>query len=154
MQSQTTFETARGISGVEVIPGFAAIEVAGPQFDLLEAFRALKRAEVSADFLKLNLEGLSFVVPQELADRTVDSLCAKGLSARAMGGRSVIKVMAPNIRDESGLVARIAEKLVEAGARIEHVGDMNSAVMVVVEDRLADAAADALRECIGKVDLL
>lgn len=159
MKPNTSIETARGISGVEVSNGHALIVVSGMNEEdsprrMLEALRALKDADCSIDFLKISGTGFSFIVPEGGSEAATTALRAAGFEADALAGRSIITVRAPNIRDESGLVARIAQLVVRSGATIEQVGDMHSSVQVVVETPKADKAADALRDCIGLVEIL
>lgn len=159
MQHQTSFETARGISDVEVSHGHALIVVTGfneaeESAKRLEALRVLAGAGYSIDFLKLALGGFSFVVQESAALDIEKCLSEAGFDAKAIQRRSLITVRAPNIRDESGLVARIAQTVVASDASIESVGDMHSAVLLVVHSAVADRAGEALRGLIGKVDIL
>lgn len=159
MQTQTTLETARGISSVETAGGLSLVVVSGVADDedrkrLLEAMRVLRDADLSLDFLKIAPHGFSFVLSRKEAERAVYALCEAGFEARALHDRTVIVVNAPNIRDESGLVARIAQLVSQAGATIEHVGDMHSSVHVVVESAKAEAAVGLLRAHVGLKEIL
>lgn len=159
MQSNTSIETARGISNVEVSNGHALVVASGLSEEdssprMLDALRALKDADCSIDFLKISSSGFSFIVPEAGAEAATSALRSAGFSAEALAGRAIITVRAPNIRDESGLVARIAQLVVRSGATIEQVGDMHSSVQVVVETPKAEKAAAALRDCIGLVEIL
>ncbi|MER3412644.1 MAG: hypothetical protein C4341_00065 [Armatimonadota bacterium] len=159
MQPITSIETARGISSVEVSNGHALVVVSGMHEDdsaqrMLDALRELKDADCSIDFLKISNSGFSFIVPESGADAAIRALRSAGFAADALGGRSIITVRAPNIRDESGLVARIAQLVVRSGATIEQLGDMHSSVQVVVETSRVEEAAGALRDCIGLVEIL
>ncbi len=154
---QTTFETQRGISSVEVSQGHSLVIVTSiPEADSDEkrlfALRRLALAGLSIDFLKLSLDGFSFLVPEDDGTKAEEALCAAGFTAKAVKNRAIITVTAPNIRDESGLVARVAEIVVRSGANIDSVGDMHSSVLLVVEASLAETAAKALETLIGKVD--
>ena len=149
MRSQTFFETARGISSVEVAYGQALIVVSGiaekdAECGRIEALRALAERGVSLDFLKLSPHGLSFILPEGVAEDAVAALQKSGLDAESVLGRVIVTVSAPNIRDESGLVAGIAECVVRSGAAIDHVGDMHSSVQIVVDSGNAEAAKEAL----------
>lgn len=157
--SDTTFETKRGISDVEISYGHAWVVVSGIPEELtsarrLQALEVLKDSGISIDFLKLSLDGFSFVVPEELGARVQEALCSNGFDAKVLKNRAIIKVSAPSIREEEGLIARIAEFIVRNRATIDSVGDMHSAVLVVVDADSAESAANALRKCIGKVDFI
>jgi aspartokinase len=156
---QTTFETQRGISSVVVSGGHALVVVAGITENddaarRVHALKTLKAFDLCIDFLKLSLEGFTFVVPESDGAKAEQALCAAGFEAKAMKGRAIITVSAPNIRDESGLVARIAQTVVRSGASIDSVGDMHSSVLIVLDESKAQAAADALQSLIGKVDVV
>lgn len=156
-QHQTTFETQRGISSVEVSRGHSLVIVTGiPEAEADEkrlfALRRLALAGLSIDFLKLSLDGFSFLVPEDDGAKAEEALCQAGLTARAVKNRAIITVKAPNIRDESGLVARVAELVVRSGASIDSVGDMHSSVLLVVDASVADNAVKSLETLIGKVD--
>ncbi|MCH8275479.1 MAG: hypothetical protein IH851_11895 [Armatimonadetes bacterium] len=159
MQSQTSFETARGISGVDVEEGYALVEVRGiPDADVAErrlsALRTLNEARISIDFLKVNEGGFSFVVPEEAGGNTRDALLGAGFDASLMAGRAILSVRAPNVRDESGLLARICEHVVQTGAVIEQVGDMHTGVLLVMEAASAKRAAAALEPLVGKEEFV
>lgn len=151
MQSQTTFETARGISAVDAQKGFSLIVVRGIGDDrerLSEALEAIKNASLSADFLKVGAAQFSFLVKEEHQQAAVDALTAEGFDASHHRSKAVIKVSSPNVRDESGLMARICQIVLESGATIYNVGDMHDGVQVVVQSEKSDATCEALRGCI------
>jgi aspartokinase len=151
MQSQTTFETARGISAVDAQKGYSLIVVRGIGDDrerLSEALEAIKNAALSADFLKVGAAQFSFLVKEEHQQAAVDTLVAQGFDASHHRSKAVIKVSSPNVRDESGLMARICQIVLESGATIYNVGDMHDGVQVVVQSEKADATCEALRGCI------
>lgn len=157
MLSQTYFETARGISSVEVQPGYSLIVVRGTGEageKLVEALETLERGGFSVDFLKLGRAEFSFLVREESQQKVVEVLNAKGFDASHHRSKAIITVDAPNIRDESGLVARIAEIVIDSGGIIYCVGDMHCSVLVVVQTEKSEAVAVALRDCIGRVDIL
>ena len=157
MQTQTSFETARGISAVDVKPGHSLIVVKGVSEagqKLNQVMQALKLGGFSVDFLKLGKGECSFLIEENQQQRVVDLLKDKGLDASHHRSKAIITVSAPNIRDESGLVARIAELVIASGAMIYCVGDLHNAVIVVVQTEKSEATANALRACIGKADIL
>lgn len=155
--SDTYFETKRGISDVKVTYGHAWVVVGGFSENAisdrrLQALRVLKDSGISIDFLKLSPDGFSFVVREEIASRVQEALCSNGFDAKVLKNRAIIEVSAPSIREEEGLIARIAEFIVRNRANIDSVGDMHSAVLIVVDADSAETATNELRKCIGKVD--
>lgn len=159
MQPQTAFETERGVSAVVLSRNHALVVVSEiDETELTErrihAMRTLSQAGCSIDFLKLSLDGFSFVVPEEQATAVREALCGAGFEAKALTGRAMITVKAVNIRGESGLVARIAQTVVESGAAIESLGDMHSSVLLIVDERSAEGAVAALRQLISNGEKL
>lgn len=157
MQSQTTFETARGISAVDAQKGFSLIVVRGLGDDrerLSDALDAVRDAGLSADFLKLGRAQFSFLVREEDQQPAVDALVAAGFDASHHRSKAVIKVSSPNVRDESGLMARICELVLASGATIYNVGDMHDGVQVVVQAERSEATCEALRAHIGSSAIL
>jgi len=156
MQTQTFFETQRGISAVDVTPGFSLVVVKGADSpsSFAKALHTLKDGGVSFDFLKIGKAQISFIVEEKLQQDVVDAFQAAGFPASHHRSKAVVRVSSPNIRDESGLMARIAQIVLESGATIYNVGDMHDCVMVVVQTEKSQATADALRGFIGRVDIL
>lgn len=157
MQPQTSFETARGISNVDAQKGYSLIVVRGlgsSRERLAEALDHIKTAGLSADFLKLGPAQVSFLVKEEHQQAAVDALQAAGFDASHHRSKAVIKVSSPNVRDESGLMARICEIVLESGATIYNVGDMHDGVQVVVQSERAEETCDALRKFVGRNDFL
>jgi len=157
--SDTYFETKRGISDVEVSYGHAWVVVSSFPKDSassrrIQALQVLKESGISIDFLKLSFDGFSFVVPEAMGTRVQEALCSNGFDAKVLKNRAIIEVSAPSIREEEGLIARIAEFIVRNGANIDSVGDMHSAVLVVVDADSAERAANELKKCIGEVDFV
>lgn len=148
MQSQTTFETMRGISAVDAQKGFSLVVVRGLGDDrerLSDALEVVKAAGLSADFLKLGRAQFSFLVKEEDQQAAVDALVGAGFEASHHRSKAVIKVSSPNVRDESGLMARICEIVLASGATIYNVGDMHDGVQVVVQSEKSEGTCDALR---------
>lgn len=147
MNGQTSFETARGIAEVTYEKGFSLIVCRGAEDigRILQGLRALEEAQLSFDSLKLGFGYFSFVVREEMQSHSVEVLQAAGFDASHHRSKAVLKVIAPNVRDDSGLMARIAEIVVNAGAIVYDVGDMNDGVVLVVQSEKAEQAVQALR---------
>jgi hypothetical protein len=156
MDQQTSFETGRGISAVSVEKGYSLIVTKTPDgmAGVLRAADELARRDLSYDSLKLGDGYFSFIVSEEKQKDAVAILAEAGFAASHHRSKAIVKVTAPNVRDESGLMARIAEITVGAGAIIYDVGDMNDGVLLTVQSEKADAVADLLRGYIGNVDIL
>ncbi len=140
--AETAFEKRRGISSVEVCPGYAQVHVSRlpqPVMDSrLRVLGSIGDGGISIDFLKLTQSGLSFVVPMGLADPVAKVLEALDVHFSVRENRSILLVHAVNMRDEEGLIARILNESIASGVRLDHVSDMHDRMLIVVA---ADEAA-------------
>jgi aspartate kinase len=147
---ETAFEKPRGISGVERKEGFAQVHVSQlsePMMDQrLRVLEAVAAAGVSIDFVKLTPSGMAFVIPEESAEQVERALTDLSVKFSIRRGRTVVLVHAVNMRDEEGLIARILERAIGSGARIDHVGDMHDRVLMVLESADAGRVVEALSQ--------
>lgn len=145
MNSQTEFEKPRGVSHVEIRPGFAQVHVSDLPTPLedarLRVLELLAASRISIDFLKLTQSGLSFVVDAREATAVETALKAQNLSFTIGLDRSVMLVHCVNMRDEEGLIARVVAMALESGARVEHLSDMHDRMLIVAEDETARTLA-------------
>lgn len=152
--SLTSFERRRGVTAIRVRSGVAHVQVTGlPRETLMSARIAgldrISRAGAQIDFLKLTSDGFTFVLTDQDCSRALDTLKSSGFEASASSGRTIITVHCVNIRDESGIVAKIAETTTATGARIEQMGDSHDCILMVVESEAALRAAAGLRKAFG-----
>jgi len=149
--SHTSFERRRGVNAVRLRHGLGHIQVTGlPRATLMNArivaLESLERAGVGIDFLKLTSDGFTFVLADSECEKALHALRKDGYAGTSTTGRASISVHCVNIRDEAGIVAKIAETATASGARIEQVGDSHDCILLVVEASAAEKAAAALRE--------
>lgn len=144
---ETQFERPRGVDRVEVKPGYVSVHVdlASPA-DRLPVLRSVAGQGVSIDFLKLEPNGLSFVVAAGLRDQTVAGLEAIGATFEVRDGRCVVLVHAANMRDEEGLIPRVVSEFIAAGVPMDHLGDMHDRLLVVTTEGAAQRAVASLTE--------
>ncbi|MFI5386194.1 MAG: hypothetical protein ACHQ50_08750 [Fimbriimonadales bacterium] len=135
--AETAFEKRRGISHVEVRPGYAQVHVSrlpSPVMETrLKVLGAIGDAGINIDFLKLTQTGLSFVVPEEIADSVSKALAALDVHSSIRENRHILLVHAVNMRDEEGLIARILLEAIASGVRLDHVSDMHDRMLMVVK---------------------
>lgn len=147
--AETEFEKKRGISAIEVRPGFAQVHVSrlGRQLteQRLRVLRAVADVEVSIDFLKLTPSGLSFLVPEDRADVVSQALEGSEVHFSVRKDRSIVLVHAVNIRDEEGLIASIVKEAIASGVTVDHVGDMHDRLLMVVKSDDAHRVAEHFR---------
>jgi len=135
--AETAFEKRRGISHVEVRSGYAQAHVSRLPHPImerrLEVLAAIGDAGANIDFLKLTGTGLSFVVPEKLADAVTKVLEGLDVHFSIRHDRHILLVHAVNMRDEEGLIARILHEAIASGVRLDHVSDMHDRMLMVVK---------------------
>lgn len=148
--SETAFEKRRGISKVEIRPGYAQVHITNLKEPLaperLRMLEAINSAQISMDFLKLTPGGLSFLVTDGRADDVHEALYSVAPSLSVQAGRSIVMVHAVNMRDEEGLIAQIVSLAIGSGAAIDHLGDMHDRLLIVAPDADAQRIADVILE--------
>src|SRR5471030_2739462 len=121
---ETEFEKRRGVSRVEVRPGFAQVHVSriaeNVMAERLKVLAAVAAEGISIDFLKLTPSGMSFLVPEQDANVIDGALQTLGHHFSVRHDRSIVLVYAVSIRDEEGLIASIVHTAIKHGIRIDH----------------------------------
>jgi hypothetical protein len=148
--AETDFEKPRGISRVEVRPGFTQVHVtdlpAPVSKSRLKVLDAVSAAGVSLDFLKLTPKGLSFIIPASKTDNVNETLSSQSYRTDLAIDRSIVLVHAVNMRDEEGMISGIVRRAITLGIPIDHVTDMHDRMLIVT----TNAQAERLREEIQK----
>ena len=147
--AETEFEKKRGVSRVEVRHGFAQVHVSRIPVNVmgerLKVLAAVAAVGISIDFLKLTPSGMSFVVPEPVADKLAGAIEPLGIHFSVRHDRSIVLVHAVSIRDGEGMIAGIVNTAITNGIRIDHVGDMHDRMLMVVQkedgERLASLIA-------------
>ncbi|HVT10990.1 MAG TPA: hypothetical protein VHE55_01880 [Fimbriimonadaceae bacterium] len=148
--AETAFEKRRGISNVEVRPGYAQVHVSRLPSPVMEGrlrvLGAVADGGISIDFLKLTGSGLSFVVPEDSADLVSQALAQLDIHFTIRANRHILLVHAVNMRDEEGLIARIVLESIASGVRVDHVSDMHDRMLIVVDAEEAAKLKDRIEE--------
>ena len=135
--AETAFEKRRGISSVEIRPGYAQVHVSRLPHPVmegrLEVLSAVAEAEISIDFLKMTPSGLSFVLAEGLAEAATTALSHLDVHFSIRENRHILLIHAVNMRDEEGLIARILLESIASGIRVDHVSDMHDRMLMVVK---------------------
>ena len=150
---ETAFERPRGISRVQIRQGYALVHISQMHAPLMDArlalIEAIAKAGISIDFLKLTQTGLSFLVPEALAEKVDTTL--QGLAPRHTVSKdhAIVLVHAVNMRDEEGLLAKVVALAIRSGVPIDNLGDMHDQVLIVTKTEGAEKIA---REIQGLVE--
>jgi aspartokinase len=143
MAIETDFEKRRGVSRIELRPGFAQVHVSRLEENLMEArmqvLRALADAQVSIDFLKLTPSGLSCLISEAKTEAVTTALESCGVHFSVRRGRSIVIAHAVNMRDEEGLIARVVQQAIASTARLDHICDMHDRMLIVVHGEDAES---------------
>jgi aspartate kinase len=147
--AETDFEKRRGISDVEVRPGFTQVHINDLPDPVsksrVKVLDAVASAGISLDFLKLTPKGLSFLVPASKTETVKSTMEKFQFQGDLATNRSIILVHAVNMRDEEGMIAQIVRKAITAGVPIDHVTDMHDRMLIVTSDEQALVFQENLR---------
>ena len=148
--NETEFEKRRGISRLEIRKGFSQAHVYDLGADLNHArLRVLEKIAsigISIDFLKLTPSGLSFLSPEGRSVELESALAGLTVRHAVIPGRAIVLVHAVNMRDEEGLIAKIARAAIATGAKVDHVSDMHDRMLLVVDAVAADVFVERLSQ--------
>lgn len=153
MSFETVFERPRGVGEITLLQGLSQIRVETDLNGLPNVLNAVAKAGVSIDFVKLSPNGFSFVCSQDKTSAVETALKdLPGVSLRVKEDRTVVSVPAVNIRDEEGLIARIVQAAIRAGAQVDHIGDMHDRLLLVVNDSDAQSLKETLEQSLPRAE--
>lgn len=119
----------------------------------LRVLSAIAKDGINIDFLKMTQTGLSFVLPDDLAEAASKALAKLDVHFSIREHRSILLVHAVNMRDEEGLIARILLESIASGVRIDHASDMHDRMLMVVQSEDAARLKDRIEESLMGVAL-
>ncbi|MBI1334645.1 MAG: hypothetical protein JST12_08355 [Armatimonadetes bacterium] len=136
--AETDFEKRRGISHVEFRTGLTQVHVLDLPTPVsksrVETLRAVAKAGISLDFLKLTPTGMSFIVPADKTQTISETLGHENIKNQLDTGRAIVLVHAVNMRDEEGLIASILRRVIDLGIIIDHASDMHDRILIVADE--------------------
>lgn len=122
---------------------------AGDDSAELSLYRTLSRNGISINLVKLFPGGLTFIVEERDGATAADLLSGAQVNFELTPSVSMVLVQAGGMRQLHGVMARISEALLRAGAPILQTGDGPDTVFVLVATEVADRAVAALRAEFG-----
>ncbi len=107
-------------------------------------YRAMADAGVSLDMFTPAGETLLFTVGEELLDRASEVLGALGFTYRAQTQLAKVTLVGAGMHGVPGVMARVAEALVDAGVTVLQSADSHTTISVLVTSDQAHQAVQAL----------
>lgn len=146
--TETVFEKRRGISNVEVRPGYTQVHVSKLENNLsqerIRVLTAVSDAGIAIDFLKLTPSGMSFLVPREKTSLVEAALELTKAQYSLRTEQSIVLVHAVNMRDEEGMIAGILRQAIQTGISVDHVTDMHDRMLLVMKETEASRFAELM----------
>ncbi|HEY3266448.1 MAG TPA: ACT domain-containing protein [Armatimonadota bacterium] len=151
---QTSFEKERGVTDVRLDADVAHIVVELPEErrtpdQHLDIYKELGKANTPMRLIKMHPGGISFAVERPNLARAEEILTRLGYSWEAADGMVIISIQAINMREMWGVMAKMAETLLDAHVEISQVGDAHDCVLCMVPAAQAGLARATLRNAFG-----
>jgi len=147
----TLFEKVRGVSdvGIEVECAHLVVDLPPDQRTPARHLRIYKEfgaAAIPLQMIKMHPGGISFAVERERLADVREILTRMGYRYQYTDEMVIISVISVNMREMYGVMAKIAETLLEADTEIAQLGDSHDSVLCIVPKRNAQEAIKRLRK--------
>lgn len=151
MDPALDLERERGVTHISVRPGVARFSVYcdSPRQSMADVFGLLADHEVNVFLIKIHTQCLGFTVAVEDVDLVQDLLERTGLRYALARECALVSVVAPAMRDLSGVLWRIVGCLRGLGVEILELADAYNSVSCLVEREHMERSAEALAETFG-----
>lgn len=145
------FERDRGVTHLSARTGVGQISVYvdEPRDEMAWIFRALADAGLNVYLIKIHDDRLCFAVDVGDVDKTAAALEDLGLRYSLVRRCALVSVVAPAMRDLSGVMWRIVGAMREARVEILEIADAFNAVSCLVHEPAFEAAVGALSSAFG-----
>jgi aspartate kinase len=148
---KTSFEKVRGVNEVRIEADVAHLVVDLPTEKRtpdkhLDIYREMGGAGYPLRLIKMNPGGVSFSVERHDLPGAIEILRRLGYSFEPADEMVILAVAAVNMREMWGVMAKVAETLLDAKVEIHQVGDSHDAVLCMVPKRQVRVAIRALRK--------
>jgi len=145
------FEREQGVTHLSARSGLArvSIHVDAPRAAMREVFDAVAEAGLNVYLIKIHESWLSFAVSAEDIAAAI-ALCEdKDFRFALVRSCAIVSVVAPAMRDLSGVLWRIIACMREAGIDVLELADAYNAVSCLIHEPDLDKAVAALSETFG-----
>jgi aspartokinase len=147
-RSDVAFERDRGVTHLSVRRGVSkvAVHMDEPHEGMGQVFHALSKAGVNVYLIKLSEDRIEFALDHGLLERTVEVLQEQQLRYSLARHCALVSVVAPSMRDLSGVLWRFMGTLREAEIEVLELSDAYNAVSCLIPEQQLERAAVALSE--------
>ncbi len=151
MDSSLDFERERGVTHIAVRPGVAQFSAYcdAPRKCMADVFGLLADQSVNLFLIKIHTQCLGFCVAIEDVDAVKDLFERVNMRYAMARECALVSVVAPAMRDLSGILWRIVGCLRGRGIEILELADAYNSVSCLVEGQHMDSAAQGLAETFG-----
>lgn len=152
--NQTSFERERGVNDVRLEAEVAYLDITLPTDRRtpdkhLDIYKGLAENAYPMRLVKMHPEGISFAVERRHFKGVMELLTRLGYSFEAADEMVILAITAVNMREMWGVMAKMAETLLDADVEILQVGDAHDAVLCMVPQSEANLAHESLRKVFG-----
>ncbi len=149
--ADATFERDRGVTHLSAREGVSKISVQMdcPREELARVFEALAEGEVNVYLIKLNEDCVEFAVDSEQMDQAIHVVEELGFRYALVRSCALMSVVAPAMRDLSGVLWQIIGAMRAIGVEVLELADTYNAVSCLVPEADLARAVEALSETFG-----
>jgi len=145
------FEREQGVTHLSARSGLArmSVYVDAPRAAMREVFDAVAEAGLNVYLIKIHENWLSFAVSAEDTDAAIAVCEAMDFRCALARSCAIVSVVAPAMRDLSGVLWRIIACMREAGVDVLELADAYNAVSCLIHQEELQEALDALGRTFG-----
>ncbi len=142
------FERDRGVTHLSARRGVSkiAVHMDEPREGMGLVFRVLHEAGVNVYLIKLSEDRIEFALDRGLLEPAVESIQAQALRYSLARDCALVSVVAPSMRDLSGVLWHFMGALRQAEIEVLELSDAYNAISCLIPERQLDAAVEALSE--------
>ncbi|MDT8858972.1 aspartate kinase [Alkalihalobacillus sp. MEB130] len=137
----------RVITGIANLANVAQIKVFAKEgeYDLQEkVFKAMASAEISVDFININLRGVCYTVMEDVADKAIEVLHHMGYEPEVMRNCAKVSAVGAGMSGVPGVTAKIVSALSKQNIQILQSADSHTTIWVLVKEEDMVKAVNAL----------
>ncbi|MCL7746520.1 aspartate kinase [Halalkalibacter alkaliphilus] len=137
----------RVITGIANLANVAQIKVSAKQgeYDLQEkVFKAMATAEISVDFININLRGVCYTVMENVADKAIEVLHQMGYEPEVTRNCAKVSAVGAGMTGVPGVTAKIVSALSKQNIQILQSADSHTTIWVLVKEKDMVKAVNAL----------